>query len=211
MKRFNFDNHAQKIEQATDDFNKKSDAKTEELQNSSHTQLILNTGSSGTKVLAKTEAYNKWLTEFQKRNPFIGKSYMEYAPEYEHDDEEVEAAKVLTDEEAARMMRKDRDGSLHISDDYDPNEINKEREVDNDELDSGTKKFMDMCVIEKLVSERLGWDFDDVMNDVSKELRELHSDELDFELPDDLDDMVQIAVQAAESKAQLLTYNKKDE
>lgn len=211
MKRFNFDNHAQKIEQATDDFNKKSDAKTEELQNSSHTQLILNTGSSGTKVLAKTEAYNKWLTEVQKRNPFIGKSYMENAPEYEHDDEEVEAAKVLTDEEAARMMRKDSDGSLHISDDYDPNEINKEREVDNDELDSGTKKFMDMCVIEKLVSERLGWDFDDVMNDVSKELRELHSDELDFELPDDLDDMVQIAVQAAETKAQLLTYNKKDE
>lgn len=203
---FKFEKHAQNVEEATAKFEQTADEK--EAETKASTALMLNRGSSGTKVLAKTEAYNKWLAEVQKRNPFIGKSYMEYAPEYAQDSEEITQAEAMADNEAAKILEKDAEGQLHIKDDYDPNAI--EEETDADDLGETTRKFMDMCVVEKVVATRLGWDFDAIMEDVSSALMEEHSDDLDFELPDDLNDMVQVALQSAEAKAQL-TYQQKTE
>ena len=80
-------------------------------------------GGAGTGVLVKTEYYNKWLVEQQKRNPFIGKSYMQLADEYARDDEDVQKATAMSDETAASALEIDEDGSLHISDDFDPNNV----------------------------------------------------------------------------------------
>ena len=73
-------------------------------------------GGAGTGVMVRTEAYNKWLVEQQKRNPFIGKSYMQIADEYARDDEEVKQETAMTDEDAANVLDIDEDGSLHIKD-----------------------------------------------------------------------------------------------
>ena len=176
--------------------------KREELTNA-----IVNICSKDDKkygVLVKTEYYNKWLVEQQKRNPFIGKSYMQLADEYARDDEDVQKATAMSDETAASALEIDEDGSLHISDDFDPNNVEA---VENEKLVGDAAKFSDLCVINNVISRQIGWDFDSLMKEVTDELEKVHIDDLDFELPENLEEQVDAALKRQEA-IQLLTHQK---
>lgn len=160
-------------------------------------------GGAGTAVMVRTEAYNKWLVEQQKRNPFIGKSYMMMADEYSRDSEEVNGAKAMTDQDAAMALEIGDDGSLHISEDYDPNNA---EETDNEKLVGDAAKFADLCIINNVISRQLSWDFDSLMEEVSDELKKFHFDEADFELPENLDEQVDAALKRHEAMQLLPRY-----
>ena len=178
------------------------------------TKAIVNIGSSsgkdggyggaGTGVMVRTEAYNKWLVEQQKRNPFIGKSYMQIADEYARDDEEVKQETAMTDEDAANVLDIDEDGTLHIKDDYDPNNVET---VENEKLVGDAAKFSDLCVINNVISKQLTWDFDSLMDEVTASLKEAHLDDLDFELPENLEEQVDAALKRHDAML-LLTHAK---
>lgn len=177
------------------------------------TNAIVNLGSentaggAGTGVLVRTEAYNKWLVENQKRNPFIGKSYMQRADEFARDDEDVKEASAMSDEEAANALSVDEDGTLHISDDYDPNNV---EEVENEKLVGDAAKFSDLCIINSVIDKQIAWDFDSLMEEVTSTLKEAHLDDLDFELPDNLDEQVDAALKRHDA-LMLLTHQKPEE
>ena len=173
------------------------------------TKAIMNVGSTehggaGTGVLVETPAYKKWLATVQKRNIFIGKSYMQKADEFARDDEETTEARALDDKEAAKIMTADEDGVLHISDDYDPNNV---EEVENEKLVGDAAKFSDLCVINNVISQQLTWDFDSLMDEVTSALKDAHSDDLDFELPENLEEQVDKALKRSEAVA-AITYSK---
>ncbi len=186
--------------------NKATEEKRDELVNAIVNMGSTNVGGAGTGVLVATEAYKKWLVENQKRNPFIGKSYMQRADEYARDDEEVTDATAMTDEEAAGVLQIDPDGSLHIADDYDPNNVNV---VENEKLVGDAAKFSDLCVINNVISQQLTWDFDTLMDQVETALKDAHLDDLDFELPENLEEQVDSALKRYDAML-LLSHDKKD-
>lgn len=162
------------------------------------------TGGAGTGVLVATPAYKKWLATVQKRNIFIGKSYMQKADEFARDDEETKEARVIGDDEASTIMSVDEDGMVHISEDYDPNNA---EEVDNEKLVGDAAKFSDLCVINNVISRQLTWDFDSLMDEVTTALKDAHLDDLDFELPENLEEQVDKALKHSEAIA-AITYSK---
>lgn len=182
--------------------------KAAEISRDEMTKAIVNMGSqkeggAGTGVMVRTEAYNKWLVEQQKRNPFIGKSYMQLADEYSRDSEEVTEETAMTDEDAANVLDIDEDGSLHIKDDYDPNNVET---VDNEKLVGDAAKFSDLCIINNVISKQIAWDFDSLMDEVTASLKEAHAD--DFDLPENLEEQVDAALKRHDAMM-LLTHDKK--
>lgn len=202
MSRFKLASHADKLAAAKAEMTSGEDAIKEEIAHSAALMLNIGSNGSGTTALVKTEAYNKWLAANQEKNPFIGKSYMQRAEEYEHDSEVIKESEAIADNEAAKLLEKGEDGLMHLKDDINPNV-----EEDGEELDGAAAKFVNLCVINKVVGERIGWEFDAVMEDVIEALNEYHADDLNFELPDDLEKQVHLSIEAAEYKYQL-AYNK---
>ena len=188
-------------------YNKKVMKDSEEFTNAIMNVGSTDHGGAGTGVLVETPAYKKWLATVQKRNIFIGKSYMQKADEFARDDEETKEARALDDTEVAKIMTADEDGVLHISDDYDPNNVET---VENEKLVGDAAKFSDLCVINNVISQQLTWDFDSLMDEVTSALKDAHSDDLDFELPDNLEEQVDKALKRNEAVA-AITYNKKQE
>lgn len=175
------------------------------------TNAIVNMGSrgaggAGTAVMVQTPAYKNWLARIQEQNRFIGKSYMQSAPEFERDDEEASEQTEMADVDAAKIMFKDKDGTLHIRDDFDPNGV--EEEVENEKLTGDASKFADLCEINKIVASQITWDFDALLKEVEDRLGEIHIDEEDYKLPDNLGEQLQAAIDHAKSVA-ALTYQKK--
>jgi hypothetical protein len=184
--------------------------KAAEISRDEMTKAIVNMGSqkeggAGTGVMVRTEAYNKWLVEQQKRNPFIGKSYMQLADEYSRDSEEVTEETAMTDEDAANVLDIDEDGSLHIKDDYDPNNVET---VDNEKLVGDAAKFSDLCIINNVIAKQIAWDFDSLMDEVTASLKEAHADDFDFDLPENLEEQVDAALKRHDAMM-LLTHDKK--
>lgn len=179
-------------------------------ENKELTNAIINIGSkeggsggAGTGVVVRTPAYNKWLAAVQARNPFIGQSYMQRAEEYERDDEEAKEQTQMEDVDAAKIMYKDSDGTLHIRDDYDPNSIDEE--VENEKLTGDASKLADLCEINKIVANQITWDFDSLLKEVEAKLEEIHADEDDYELPENLAEQLQSSINHAKSVA-AITY-----
>ena len=179
-------------------------------ENKELTNAIINIGSkeggsggAGTGVVVRTPAYNKWLAAVQARNPFIGQSYMQRAEEYERDDEEAKEQTQMEDVDAAKIMFKDSDGTLHIRDDYDPNSIDEE--VENEKLTGDASKLADLCEINKIVADQITWDFDSLLKEVEAKLEEIHADEDDYELPENLAEQLQSSINHAKSVA-AITY-----
>lgn len=179
-------------------------------ENKELTNAIINIGSkeggsggAGTGVVVRTPAYNKWLAAVQARNPFIGQSYMQRAEEYERDDEEAKEQTQMEDVDAAKIMFKDSDGTLHIRDDYDPNSIDEE--VENEKLTGDASKLADLCEINKIVANQITWDFDSLLKEVEAKLEEIHADEDDYELPENLAEQLQSSINHAKSVA-AITY-----
>ena len=180
-------------------------------ENKELTNAIINIGSkeggsggAGTGVVVRTPAYNKWLAAVQARNPFIGQSYMQRAEEYERDDEEAKEQTQMEDVDAAKIMFKDSDGTLHIRDDYDPNSIDEE--VENEKLTGDASKLADLCEINKIVADQITWDFDSLLKEVEAKLEEIHADEDDYELPKNLAEQLQSSINHAKSVA-AITYS----
>lgn len=168
------------------------------------TNAIVNMGSNkaggaGTGVLVETPAYKKWLAQVQSRNCFIGKSYMQSAPEFERDDEEATEQTKMEDVDAAKIMFKDKDGTLHIRDDYDPNNIDDE--VENEKLTGDASKFADLCEINKIVANQITWDFDAILKEVEAKLEEIHADEDDYSLPENLAEQLEASIAHAKAVA----------
>lgn len=166
---------------------------------------VNNLHASGTAVAVATPAYTKWLAQWQSVNKYIGAKrvdkdgnvigdLMESAPEFETEDEETEAPTEMGQEtvEAIGEMKMDSDGieRYHISDDYQPY---MPAEFDS-KLDGDAAKLSDLYTIQTAVAKRIGFDFEDVMAGVEAELKEFHVDDLDFELPDNLEDIVHQAI-----------------
>lgn len=179
-------------------------------ENKELTNAIINIGSkeggsggAGTGVVVRTPAYNKWLASVQARNPFIGQSYMQRAEEYERDDEEAKEQTQMEDVDAAKIMFKDSDGTLHIRDDYDPNSIDEE--VENEKLTGDASKLADLCEINKIVANQITWDFDSLLKEVEAKLEEIHADEDDYELPENLAEQLKSSINHAKSVA-AITY-----
>jgi hypothetical protein len=179
-------------------------------ENKELTNAIINIGSkeggsggAGTGVVVRTPAYNKWLASVQARNPFIGQSYMQRAEEYERDDEEAKEQTQMEDADAAKIMFKDSDGTLHIRDDYDPNSIDEE--VENEKLTGDASKLADLCEINKIVATQITWDFDSLLKEVEAKLEEIHADEDDYELPENLAEQLKSSINHAKSVA-AITY-----
>lgn len=179
-------------------------------ENKELTNAIINIGSkeggsggAGTGVVVRTPAYNKWLASVQARNPFIGQSYMQRAEEYERDDEEAKEQTQMEDVDAAKIMFKDSDGTLHIRDDYDPNSIDEE--VENEKLTGDASKLADLCEINKIVAEQITWDFDSLLKEVEAKLEKIHADEDDYELPENLAEQLKSSINHAKSVA-AITY-----
>lgn len=214
MSKFKFGAQRKKILEQHEEASRIAEEKAIE-QRDEVTKAIVNIGSgsekdggyggAGTGVMVRTEAYNKWLVEQQKRNPFIGKSYMQLAEEYARDDEEVKEESAMTDEDAANVLDIDEDGTLHIKDDYDPNNAEV---VDNEKLVGDAAKFSDLCVINNVISKQIAWDFDSLMDEVTSTLKSVHMDDIDFELPDNLEEQVDASLKRYNAM-QLLTHDKK--
>lgn len=162
-------------------------------------------GGAGTGVLVETPAYKKWLAAKQKRNRFIGKSYMERAEEYEREDEMVTKGHVVSASELKDVLSQGEDGREHISDDYDPNHS---FETDNERLDGKAAEFADLCVINSVVSRQISWEMEDLMSEVTEALNNLHMDEPEYQTPANLAEQVDKALKLAQSTQQL-TYQAK--
>ena len=130
---------------------------------------------------------------------------MQSAPEFERDDEEATEQTKMEDVDAAKIMFKDKDGTLHIRDDYDPNNIDDE--VENEKLTGDASKFADLCEINKIVANQITWDFDAILKEVEAKLEEIHADEDDYLLPDNLAEQLEASIAHAKSVA-ALTYHK---
>lgn len=168
--------------------------------------VILNSADdiNGSHSLVETEAKKQWLASLQKKNPFIGKSYMQRAPEYERDDEEVKKQEYMDDEAMKEALDENADanGAMHIKDDYNPN-VDDEAVMDHDEM---SRRFVQACVIDKTTARCIGWDFEDVLNECADALV-AEFGEMDFSIPDDFDKLVETSLEKAEAQAQLLGYD----
>ena len=177
----------------------KAKEESKELTNAIVNMGSKDAGGAGTGVLVATPAYKKWLAQVQSRNCFIGKSYMQSAPEFERDDEEATEQTKMEDVDAAKIMFKDKDGTLHIRDDYDPNNIDDE--VENEKLTGDASKFADLCEINKIVANQITWDFDAILKEVEAKLEEIHADEDDYLLPDNLAEQLEASIAHAKAVA----------
>ena len=177
----------------------KAKEESKELTNAIVNMGSKDAGGAGTGVLVATPAYKKWLAQVQSRNCFIGKSYMQSAPEFERDDEEATEQTKMEDVDAANIMFKDKDGTLHIRDDYDPNNIDDE--VENEKLTGDASKFADLCEINKIVANQITWDFDAILKEVEAKLEEIHADEDDYSLPENLAEQLKASIAHAKAVA----------
>lgn len=206
MSKFHFDGYKAMVDSENKLYDKKF-AEAEKLakQNS---LVILNADGdiNGSHSLVETEAKKKWLASLQEKNPFIGKSYMQRAPEYERDSEEVKEQEYMDEEGMKEALDEqvDDNGAMHIKDDYNPN-VDEDEVLDHDEM---SRRFVEACVIDKAVAKCIGWKFDDVLKECADALLEEFGDMEDFSLPDDFDKLVETSLEKAEAAAQLLNYEK---
>lgn len=174
----------------------------------SNSLMILNSDGEvdGSHSLVETEAKKKWLAALQEHNPFIGKSYMKRAPEFERETEEIKEQEYMPEEQMNDVMdeKVDDNGAMHIKDDYNPN-VEEEEVLEHDEM---SRRFVEACVIDNTTAKCIGWAFDDVLKECADALLEEFGDLDDFSLPDDFDKLVEVSIEKAEAAAQLLNYEK---
>jgi len=122
----------------------------------------------------KSKEHGTWLAELQDKNPFIGKSYMVRASEYETDD------KILTPEEAVvaeEEFIEELDAGLEA---YDPNvDYGDEAEEREDKRHTGGAegKMIDHCIISNTARKLIGVvNEDEIKTRIVDELADYHGD-----------------------------------
>lgn len=137
----------------------------------------------------------KWLEKLREthHNIFIGKEYFDSAPEYA-EASEIDDAEEMSSDEVQQITETivDSDGNerVAIKDDYDPN--NSQEIDDSDELSESEKNVMDFSIIKTKVSEMLDWEIDDLFGDIVDSLNELHADDENYTIPENLREVVEV-------------------
>lgn len=132
-------------------------------------------GNSSLSALpVKTDAFKKWMVSLNAKNPFIGKAYMQAAPEYSVESEDAKPPEEMSADDANKIIEMGADNAPHIKDDFDPNGCNESS--DDMEDDEKTTKFKSMCAMTTVVSRMIGCDIDDIVAAVGSELDDLGLD-----------------------------------
>lgn len=201
MSKFKFEGLGKQVSDYNDALAAEQARKDKEITQNALTMLNIDTSgtkAAGTGVLVETPEYKKWITEIQKRNRFIGKSYMGSADEYNQESEVVSAPEEVADVNVDNIIEWNADEEqFHVREDYDPNQI----EASEADMEGIGKAFVDMCIIRNTVEKSIGWDFDAIMAQVEQEFLAEYGDEL--VLPDDLADKVKTEIAATEYRHQL--------
>ena len=205
MSKFHFPGHADVVKEIQDKLEADAEARNEEIKSTSLILMNSTEDVDGSHQLLPTEYRENWLAKLRQErdNPTLGKGYICRAPEYETELEVVEETHELSEEETAKMYTTDENGNKVISETYNPNVDDSE----TSDLDEGAKAVIDMCIIQNVANKCIGWDFEDVMKECADALADEYG--ADFELPDNMDEIVSAAVNEAETNARI-GYEKKD-
>ena len=105
-------------------------------------------------LTVQSDEHKKWLATIQETNPFVGKSYMVKATEYETEDKLIsqEEAKQINDDHAKYLDQG--------TEAYDPNSEYGEiaKELGKEKRDSGNvqKKIIDHCIVSNITRKLIG-------------------------------------------------------
>ena len=205
MSKFHFPGHDEVVKEIQDKLEADAEARNEEIKSTSLILMNSTENVDGSHQLLPTEYRENWLTKLRKErdNPTLGKGYICRAPEYESELEVVEETHELSEEETTKMYTTDERGNKVISETYNPNVDDSE----TSDLDDGAKAVIDMCIIQNVAAKCIGWEFEKVMQECADALADEYGP--DFELPDNLDEIVTAAVNEAETNARI-GYEKKE-
>lgn len=131
--------------------------------------ITRDSGGSLDKLPVKTKAFQKWLTEHQEANPFIGK-HVTSAPEYnteqkELGSEEVEATPELLNSIQDSEFNPSADGGLQEED------LGVAPKVTND----SDKKFMDITITENATRRLSGRSNEEIREHATNTMRSYHN------------------------------------
>ena len=201
MSNFHFPGHGDTVREIQQTLEREAEERNKEIKSTSLILLNAEEGVYGSHQTLPTEYRETWLTKLREErdNPMLGKGYICRAPEYETDADVVTEAHELDSEAAKKMFVTDKDGKEYIPETYNPN---VDDSVTSD-LDDDSKKVIDMCIIQNVANKCIGWDFEAVMKECASAIEDEYG--ADFELPDNLDEIVTAAVEEAETRARLLT------
>ena len=202
MSKFTFGSYKATVDAENAEYDKKFEGREEEIAR--HSALIINSDAqvNGSHQLVETEAKKNWITQLRKerKNIFLGKDYMMRAPEFERDDEQVGEGEYMEDKAADEILVTDeKTGIRHVDDEYNPNVT--EEALDHDAI---SKRFTEACIIDNMTAKCIGWDFEDILSECASALEAEFGD--DYELPSDLDDLVEASLTKVE-QLQLLGHD----
>jgi len=146
--------------------------KPEETLELSHNALIERAGGSISNLPVQTKEFNDWIEEQRKlRNPLIGKSYIQSAPEYNAEQTKIGDETELTDGDAAKFVKSE------ITKAFNVDESQKIMEENSLSSDNHDVKFIDMTIIENSTQKQLSFDKETIINNASDELKKYHNNE----------------------------------
>ena len=174
MARFKFNGQEKIIDARIREESERSVRETEDARKYALTITAAASGNSSLSGLpVKTEAFKKWMISLNAKNPFIGKPYMQAAPEFSVESEEVKKPEEMSEDDAKKILDVDENNRAHIKDDFDPNGCDGADSIEDDEK---TRKFKAMCAMTNVVSRMIGCDIDDIVDAVGTELDDLGLD-----------------------------------
>ena len=198
MARFKFPNYAETLKAENEEFDKKFASREKEIETTSALIVNADFNSSSHGQLVQTEACKKWLADLResRHNIFLGKDYMMRAPEFERDSEEVDTGSYMDDKEAGKILTvndEKHEGVKHVDDEYNPNVT--EEALGHDEI---SRRFVQACTIDNTVAKCIDWKFDDLLEEAVRELDEAFKDDPGYEVPDDIEQLVEASLEKAE-------------
>lgn len=138
----------------------------------SHNALIERAGGSISNLPVQTKEFNDWIEEQRKlRNPLIGKSYIQSAPEYNAEQTKLGDETELTDADAAKFVKGEITKAFNVEESQ---KIMEENALSSDNHDI---KFIDMTIIENSTQKKLSFDKESIVTTAIDELKKYHDDE----------------------------------
>jgi hypothetical protein len=144
----------------------------EETLELSHNALIERAGGSISNLPVQTKEFNDWIEEQRKlRNPLIGKSYIQSAPEYNAEQTKLGDISELVNDDALKFIKTETGKA------FDVEESQKLMEENASSSDNHDIKFIDLTIIENSTQKRLAFDKESIVTSATDELKKYHGDE----------------------------------